>query len=173
MRATLRALMAATPATPANRRRSHVVAVVTIAMLTMSVVSAPGAAADGDGFRRKLLRLVNQTRANHNLNRLRLDRALSNDARAHTRKMVQQDDVYDPYNLSTILSDYPWDDVGADVVGCAQTLGRLHRAFMTHAAHRSILLNRDLRRVGIGVIRNDAQNHCGRGSIWATEIFYG
>jgi uncharacterized protein YkwD len=170
MRATL-PVTGATPATPANRRRILTVAVVIVAMLTMSVVAAP--AADGDGFRRKLLRLVNHSRANHGLQRLRLDSALSNDARAHTRKMIREDRIYDPYNLGDILADYSWDQVGADVVGCAATLGRLHRAFMNHAPHRSILLNRNLRRVGMGVIKNDTQNHCGRGSLWATEIFYG
>jgi uncharacterized protein YkwD len=116
---------------------------------------------------------VNQTRANHGLHRLRLDYALSKDALAHTREMVRQDDIYDPYNLAEILSDYQWDDVGADVVGCAITLDRLHEALMNHGPHRAILLNGALRRVGIGVIKNDAQNHCGRGSMWATEIFYG
>jgi uncharacterized protein YkwD len=149
------------------------VAVVIVGTLTTGVVAAPDAAADGDGFRRKLFRLVNQTRANHGLHRLRLDNALSKDALAHTRKMIQQDDIYDPYNLAEILSDYQWDDVGADVVGCATTLGRLHKALMNHGPHRAILLNGALRHVGIGVIKNDAQNHCGRGSVWATEIFYG
>ena len=87
--------------------------------------------------------------------------------------MVREDQIYDPYNLAAILSDYSWDDVGADVVGCAGTIPRLHRAWMNHDAHRVILLNGNLRRVGIGVVRNDTRNHCGRGSIWATEIFYG
>jgi uncharacterized protein YkwD len=149
-----------------------VIAVLLVATLALSVVEAPVATA-GDGSRQRLLRLVNRTRDNHNLQLLKLDRALSNDARAHTARMIRQDRIYDPSNLADILSDYQWDDVGADVVGCAQTLRRLHRAFMSDAAHRSILLNRNLRRVGIGVIKNDARNRCGRGSFWTTEIFYG
>ena len=36
-----------------------------------------------------------------------------------------------------------------------------------------ILLHEDLRKVGIGVVVNDRNNRCGRGSFWATEIFYG
>jgi uncharacterized protein YkwD len=172
MRATLHAARA-TPATPANRRRILVVAVVIVAMFILSVAEGPVADADGDGYRQKLLRLLNQTRASHGLGLLKIDRSLSDDARVHTHRMIREDQVYDPYNLAAILSDYSWDDVGADVVGCAATIPRLHRAWMNHDAHRVILLNGNLRRVGIGAVRNDTANHCGRGSIWATEIFYG
>jgi len=173
MRATLHAAQCATPATPANRRRVLVVAVVIVAMFLLSVAEGPVAGADGDGYRQKLLRLLNQTRASHGLGPLKINRSLSDDARAHTRKMIREDQIYDPYNLAAILSDYSWDDVGADVVGCAATIPRLHKAWMNHDAHRVILLNSNLRRVGIGAVRNDTKNHCGRGSIWATEIFYG
>jgi uncharacterized protein YkwD len=172
MRAPLHAARA-TPATPANRRRILVVAVVMVAMFILSVAEGPVAGADGDGYRQKLLRLLNQTRASHGLGLLKIDRSLSDDARVHTHRMVREDQVYDPYNLAAILSDYAWDDVGADVVGCAATIPRLHKAWMNHDAHRVILLNGNLRRVGIGVVQNDTRNHCGRGSIWATEIFYG
>src|SRR5918995_5280909 len=171
MRATLHAAHCATPATPANRRRILVVAVVIVAMFLLSVAEGPVAGADG--YRQKLLRLLNQTRASHGLGPLKIDRSLSDDARVHTRKMIREDQIYDPYNLAAILSDYSWDDVGADVVGCAATIPRLHKAWMNHDAHRVILLNGNLRRVGIGAVRNDTRNHCGRGSIWATEIFYG
>jgi hypothetical protein len=58
-------------------------------------------------------------------------------------------------------------------VGCGNTLKELHRILMTEDFHRMILLHEDLRRVGIGVIKVDARNRCGRGSFWATEIFYG
>ena len=170
MRATLHAARA-TPATPANRRRILVVAVVIVAMFILSVAEGPVAGADG--YRHKLLRLLNQTRASHGLGPLKIDRSLSDDARVHTRRMIREDQIYDPYNLAAILSDYSWDDVGADVVGCAATIPRLHKAWMNHDAHRVILLNGNLRRVGIGAVRNDTRNHCGRGSIWATEIFYG
>ncbi len=39
--------------------------------------------------------------------------------------------------------------------------------------HRDILLNPQLRRIGIGVIKVDSQNACGRHWLWATELFYG
>ena len=110
MRATLHAARA-TPATPANRRRILVVAVVMVAMFILSVAEGPVAGAGGDGYRQKLLRLLNQTRASHGLRLLTMDRSLSDDARVHTHRMVREDQVYDPYNLAAILSDYAWDDV--------------------------------------------------------------
>jgi hypothetical protein len=44
---------------------------------------------------------------------------------------------------------------------------------MRSDVHRGILLHPRLRRVGIGVLRVDEANQCGRGSYWTTEIFYG
>ena len=99
--------------------------------------------------------------------------SLSRDAMRHTRRMVAQNSIYDPRNLTEMLHDEPWNQVGASVVGCADTLRALHRAFMHHAAHRVILLNPQLRRIGIGVIKDDSANVCGRHSFWSTELFYG
>jgi len=173
MRATLPATTGATPATPANRRRSLMLAVAMIATLALSVLQAPAAAAAGQGYQRKMLDIVNRTRARHDLRLLKLNRELSKDSLVHTRKMVRNDRIYDPPNLAEILADYEWDDVGADVVGCGHTLKELHDILMTEAFHRSIFLHPDLRRVGIGVMQVDERNRCGRGSLWATEIFYG
>ena len=144
-----------------------------IATLALSVLQAPAAAAAGDGYQRKMLDIVNRTRARHDLRLLKLNRELSRDSLVHTRKMVRNDRIYDPPNLAEILADYEWDDVGADVVGCGHTLKELHDILMTEAFHRSIFLHPDLRRVGIGVLKVDQRNRCGRGSLWATEIFYG
>ena len=140
--------------------------------LLLQVASAPIASA-GDGYRATLLRLVNATRDGHDLHTLRVDTSLTRDAMRHTRRMIDKKAIYDPRNLTRILRDEPWDDVGASVVGCAGTLRALHRAFMHDAAHRDILLNPQLRRIGIGVVKVDARNVCGRHRFWATELFYG
>jgi uncharacterized protein YkwD len=142
------------------------------AILTVGVLFAPAAEA-GSGYRAKLLRMVNATRNRHDLHRLRVDRSLTRDALRHTRRMIDKNSVYDPRNLTRILEDEPWENVGASVVGCADTLRGLHRAFMRHAAHRDILLNPQLRRIGIGVVKVDASNACGRHWFWTTELFYG
>ncbi|MGH2591348.1 MAG: CAP domain-containing protein [Actinomycetota bacterium] len=159
--------------THVTARRRAAVAFVMIATLTVGVLQASAANAAGQGYQRKMLDIVNRTRARHDLRLLKLNRELSRDSLVHTRKMVRNDRIYDPPNLAEILADYEWDDVGADVVGCGHTLKELHDILMTEAFHRSIFLHPDLRRVGIGVMKVDERNRCGRGSLWATEIFYG
>jgi len=141
-------------------------------ILTLSVPFAPAARA-GSGYRSKLLRMVNATRSSHDLHRVRMDRSLTRDALRHTRRMIDENAIYDPLNLTTILQDEPWDDVGASVVGCADSVRGLHRAFMHHAAHRDILLNGRVRWIGIGVVKVDSSNACGRHWFWTTELFYG
>jgi uncharacterized protein YkwD len=141
-------------------------------ILTLVVAFAPAARA-GSGYRSKLLRMVNATRSSHDLHRVRMDRSLTRDALRHTRRMIYENAIYDPLNLTRILQDEPWDDVGASVVGCADSLRGLHRAFMHHAAHRVILLNPQVRRIGIGVVKVDSSNACGRHWFWTTELFYG
>jgi hypothetical protein len=141
-------------------------------ILTLSVAFAPAARA-GSGYRSKLLRMVNATRSSHDLHRVRMDRSLTRDALRHTRRMIDENAIYDPLNLTTILQDEPWDDVGASVVGCADSLRGLHRALMHHAAHRDIILNGRVRWIGIGVVKVDSSNACGRHWFWTTELFYG
>jgi uncharacterized protein YkwD len=159
------------PARQPRLRRPRNIAVLALAVSLVLGV-APAAAAD-DGYRGTLLELVNESRARHDLHPLRFDRSLSRDAKAHTRRMVRRDLIFDPPNLEEVLSPYPYDDLGAAAVGCDTTLRQLHRSLMSSDVHRGILLHPRLRRVGIGVLRMDEANHCGRGSFWATEIFYG
>ena len=153
--------------------RPHMTLIVMLTtILTLLVAFAPAARAGG-GYRSKLLRMVNATRSSHDLHRVRMDRSLTRDALRHTRRMIDENAIYDPLNLTTILQDEPWDDVGASVVGCADSLRGLHRAFMHHAAHRDILLNGRVRWIGIGVVKVDSSNACGRHWFWTTELFYG
>jgi uncharacterized protein YkwD len=151
-------------------RRTLVVTVS--AILALAIAFAPVARAGG-GLRSKVLRMVNATRDNYDLHTLRIDRSLSRDAMRHTQDMIASNAIYDPSNLARILQNEPWEDVGASVVGCADTLSALHKAFMHEPAHRDILLNRRIRRIGIGVIEVDSANACGRHWLWATELFYG
>jgi uncharacterized protein YkwD len=149
------------------------VALATVStILAIGILFAPAAFA-GSGYRSQVLRIVNATRDQHGLHTLRIDASLSIDATRHTRRMIADDAIYDPRNLSRILSDEPWNNVGASVVGCADSLPELHRAFMHHAEHRVILLDPQVRRIGIGVIKDDSANACGRHWFWVTELFYG
>ncbi len=156
--------------TRTGRLRGAVIVVLTITLLVGSAV-APARA--GTGYKAKLLRLVNATRAKYDLHKLRVDRSLSRDALRHTRRMIDTNSIYDPRNLTEMLEDEPWEDIGASVVGCADSLRELHRAFMRHAEHRVILLEPKIRRIGIGVKKVDSKNACGRHWFWVTELFYG
>ena len=159
---------------PRSRRRTATVLAFALAsLLLLGPVRASDAAASVGRLEHKLLRIVNETRDRHDLRALKFVRSLSVDGERHTRKMIRRNRIYDPPNLNDILARYRWDDLGADVVGCGNTLRELHRILMTENFHREILLHQKLRRAGIGVVRADERNRCGRGSFWATEIFYG
>jgi uncharacterized protein YkwD len=160
--------------TRSTARRRASVAVITGITVFFTLMQAPAANAGSNSrWARKLLRIVNDSRDQHDLRPLKMDRSLNAPSRRHTNKMIDDNRLYDPANLQQILEGYPYDDLGADVVGCGMTLRQLHRILMSESFHRTILLHRDLRRVGIGVVKARQNNRCGRGSFWATEIMYG
>lgn len=159
------------PAAIGKRRVAIAIVIATALMIFLETASAQ--TANAIGARGKLLKMINNVRERNDLRELRIDRSLSRDAVRHTRRMVEANEVFDPANLDAILSDEPWERIGASVSGCAGTVRGVHRAWMRHAAHRDILLEPRLRRIGIGVITDRSRNICGRGSIWATELFYG
>ena len=153
-----------------TRRRTFVMLVLA---LGLGVVAVPTAQASTDAYRRTLLDILNRTRAHHDLRPVKINLRLSDDALHWSNVMIREDRIYDPPNLAQLLAPYSWNDVGADVVGCGTTIHEIHKLFMTEAFHRSIILHPKLRRVGIGVVRADDRNRCGRGSYWATELSYG
>jgi hypothetical protein len=159
--------------TRSTARRRASVALLTGAALLLTLAQAPTAEAGSNRWARKLLRIVNHTRVNHDLRPLKMQPGLNPPSHRHSGDMVDDNRLYDPPNLEQILSDYSWDHLGADVVGCGMTLKELHHILMTEPFHRSIILHHHLRRVGIGVVKANARNRCGRGSFWATEIMYG
>jgi uncharacterized protein YkwD len=159
------------PGRNGKRHAAATVALATTIALALGTAFAPHAGALG--YRGRMLKMVNATRERHDLRRLRIDRSFSRDAVRHTRRMVTQNRVFDPPNLADYLADEPWEEIGASVSGCAGSLRGLHRAWMRHRAHRVIMLEPKLRRIGIGVIKNRSRNICGRGSFWSSELFYG
>jgi hypothetical protein len=152
--------------------RRTAVAVATVAAMLLGIAEAPAASAS-DSSARKLLRIINAAREKHDLRPLKLETSLDSPARRHSAKMIRANRLFDPANLERILSNYEWNDIGADVVGCGTSLREMNRILMTEDFHRTILLHRKIRRVGIGVVINRDRNRCGRGSVWVTEIMYG
>src|SRR5262245_52297360 len=153
-----------------RRRFATILTLVVFVTMVLWTVLAPEAEA---GTRARVLRMVNATRENHGLHTLTIDASLSRKAMHHTNQMIDRNTIYDPTNLSQLMSGEPWSSVAGSVVGCARTLRDLHRAFMHHAAHREIILNPDLRRIGVGVTKVYSGNACGAGYFWGTEMFYG
>jgi uncharacterized protein YkwD len=156
---------------PSLRRRVVVAALMLGLASALIVGSGPGAHAETSPS--KLLHLVNRSREQHDLRRVKLNRSLSGDAYHWSRVMLRKNRIYDPPNLGHMLAPYDWKRIGADVVGCGGTLRLVHRAFLRDASHRAIILESRVRRVGIGVVRADAKNRCGKRSYWVTEIYYG
>jgi len=139
--------------------------------LTLGVALAP--AAEAGPLRTKLLNTINRIRVNHDLDRITLNRPLSDDAKAHTRKMIRRGELFDPKNLYELLEPYNWNDIGADVVGCHDTLNAMVKQWMGESFHRSIILHPDLQKAGVAVIRVAGKSACGRDQVWATAIMYG
>ena len=120
------------------------------------------------------MNIINNTRVQHGLPRLKLSGKLSDTAKGHTRSMIREGRLFDVANLGGILSPYAgYQTLGADVVGCGDALFRMHREMMHHAYHRRIVLSGKLDFVGIGVIHASGRSGCGRDQVWATAIFFG
>jgi len=139
--------------------------------LALGVAAAP--VAQAGPLEKKLLNIINRVRVNHDLDRIAMNKRLSPDAERHTRKMIRRGYLFDPRNLYDLLDPYNWNDVGADVVGCHDSLNKMVRQWMGEAFHRSIILHPSLERAGIGAIRKDGKSGCGRDQVWATAILYG
>lgn len=134
-------------------------------------VLAPAAQAT---LRSRYLEIINSTRVQHGLRPLKLNERLSDTAKSHTRSMIRQGRLFDVDNLGTILAPYAgYQTLGADVVGCGDTLIGMHRQMMHHDYHRMILLSGKVEFVGIGVIHVSGRSGCGWNQFWATAIFFG
>jgi hypothetical protein len=146
-----------------------------LAVLTLSALLLTSLAgiAHASTYRHRLLHLINHSRMNHDVRPVKLSLRLSRDALEHTRTMVRLNRLMDIRNLGDVLAPYDWDTLGADVVGCGDTLHEMHRQLMRHAFHRQIILSRAVSVVGIAVIKDAGRSLCGRNAVWATEIYYG
>jgi uncharacterized protein YkwD len=153
-----------------GRAPRRIVVLVVIAALATGF--APSGARAGTP-RHTLLEMINRSRSDHDLRRVKLNRSLSKDAQGWSWTMLRKNRVYDPPNLRDILAPYNWDDVGADSVGCGATLHKIHETMMRDRSHRAIILHPRVRRVGIGVVRADRKNRCGHRSFWVSEFYYG
>jgi uncharacterized protein YkwD len=134
-------------------------------LVTFLVAGLTPSPAQAKNLRRRLYQLIEQTRMNHGVHGLRLDRDLSKYCRRHTLDMAQQDRLFHTTNLAGRVGRYDAKWWGENV-GYAGTLRRLRYLWMHSPDHRANLLDRHYRFVGVGVVR-------ARGWLWATTTFYG
>jgi uncharacterized protein YkwD len=143
-------------------RRLPFIALV-IAVLVTGTATESGAE---DLHRRdQMLRLLNRVRRQHGLPVFRINRELSTYAFRHSKRMVRANDVYHTQDLYRRVRSYGPRTWGENV-GMARYLKTVRRLWLHSADHRSNMLKRAFRRVGVGVVK-------ARGSVWVTVIFYG
>jgi uncharacterized protein YkwD len=135
-------------------RRLLLLALATLASALISdVVSAD---APYGPFGRAMLRSLNRVRAEHHLPRLTFDRRMARTASAHSRSMVYGGYfAHGAWNRRVSRSSGHARSVG-EVIGWlgpaspGAEAARLVRAWLSSPLHRSVLLDGQFRRVGIG-----------------------
>lgn len=156
----------------APRIRISVVGLLASATLATLVASAPVVQARPatqrtsferrapDPLRDQMLSLVNRTRRLRGLPVLRLDRRLSREALAHSRKMAQARAISHTPNLASIISSAGGTVFGENV-GRGRSLHGIRDAWLRHGDTRNILLDGRFHHVALGVLHAD-------GFFWVT-----
>lgn len=143
-------------------RRLPIIALV-IAVLVTGTATESGA--EDLGRRDRMLRLLNRIRRQHDRPIFRINRELSTYAWRHSKRMARADRVYHTDDLYQHVRSYD-PVVWGENVGMARYLTTVRRLWMHSSGHRSNILKRSFRRIGIGVVK-------ARGAVWVTAIFYG
>jgi len=118
-----------------------------------------------------MLKLINASRVNNGLSKLKLNTRLSTEAKDHSTDMAASGQLFHSANLADLMH-WPWSKA-AENIGCGESVHVVHNAFMASAEHKGNILDPDFRRVGIGVVPGTGSGCCGAGGVWETEDFYG
>ena len=94
---------------------------------------------------------------------LQLDKQLSKVARKHANEMDDRNSLYHTPSSRLRWRVTRWRRLGENV-GAGQTVTSLHQAFMNSPSHRSNVLDRGFRHVGVGV-------HKDKKYMWVTIVF--
>lgn len=147
-----------------RRRRSVLVGLLLTAALGFSTLPAAPASAL-DVKERRMVNKHNREREARGIRRLRIDESLSRKAERHSREMAQSRNLYHSSCLACQFNGYSW-SIGGENVGVGASVWRLHQAFMASTPHRKNILNRQFRKIGVGVVESG-------GRVWVTVLFYG
>jgi uncharacterized protein YkwD len=124
----------------------------------------------GDGWlspRAKMRIETNLSRRHHDIARVRINRAMSNQARRHSLAMARRGELFHTSSPASVYLDgVHWRAWGENVGVTSGSIDGLQRAFMASYGHRRNVLNRSFHRVAIGAVRVN-------GMLWVTVFFYG
>ena len=137
-------------------RRTLAVALA-VALMSLGLGIAPALAGPAGTFVSK----INSERSARGLAPLEVYWDLTDDARAHAKRMMDKDDLYHNPNLASVTTG--WSKL-AENIGVGPDAGRLHDAFMDSSGHRKNILG-DYNYVGVGVAEEPS------GKLWVSVVF--
>ena len=143
-------------------RKLPIIVLVVAVLLTATASRADAGSVDR---RVRMLHLLNGARNRHGLPDFRINRELSTKALRHSRRMAAAGDLFHTHDLYQTVRSYSPSCWGENV-GKARYIKTVLRLWMGSAGHKTNILRRAFRRVGIGVAKRN-------GSAWVTVIFYG
>jgi uncharacterized protein YkwD len=149
------------------RRRSSLVAVLTVALVTVGALHASPARADLNPKERQLRNLIYKARDSHDVRKLQVSGKLSQLARKHVAQMINHGNPVMHSSSSQMYGYMRQANCHASLgenVGMDYSVLEMHQAFMRSSGHRANILRSTWRKVGVGV-----KVHNGR--VWVTELF--
>ena len=134
----------------------YVIAVMAVTVMVMGMAIPAIAGPEGT-----LVSKINSSRAANGLAPLETYWDLTDDARAHSSRMMDRGEIYHNPSLGSVTG--VWQKLGENV-GMGVDLNALHGAFMNSSSHRGNILG-DYNYVGVGVKTDPA------GVNWVTVVF--
>ena len=148
------------------RSLSRIGKILALSLVASVVVGALAPSAEAKLLRREqMLQLMNDKRVTRDVGRLDLSLRLTRIARAHSREMAAEGEIFHTASLSRTLSYATW-TVAGENVGAGGGVDSLFEAFMSSAPHRRNILRKGFEHVGIGMVKSGD-------FLWVTMIFYG
>ncbi len=139
-------------------RRRLTITLTALAVAWAGLTSPPALAGPGES---SFLAKMNAERSGRGLAPVEMYWDLVDDARAHSRRMADTNDLHHNPNLAAVTSG--WITLGENV-GVGPTVDSLHAAFMDSAGHRANILG-DFNYVGVGVVAESDTK------LWVTVVF--
>jgi len=130
---------------------------LTVALIAIGLTAAPALAGPAGSFVSK----INAERTARGLAPLQVYWDLTDDAKAHSTRMMNQDNLHHNPNLAGVTTG--WEALGENV-GVGPSVNSLHDAFMASSPHKKNILG-NFNYVGVGVvIESDSK-------MWVTVVF--